>query len=31
MLTADIDLPRARDKRINSRNDLFTDRRPNLY
>jgi len=31
LLTAECDLPRARDKRINSRNDLFTDRRPNLY
>ena len=31
VLTADCDLPRARDKRINSRNDLFTDRRPGLY
>jgi predicted amidohydrolase len=31
VLTADCDLSRARDKRINSRNDLFTDRRPDLY
>ena len=31
LLTADCDLPRARDKRINSRNDLFADRRPGLY
>jgi predicted amidohydrolase len=31
VLTADCDLPRARDKRINSRNDLFADRRPGLY
>lgn len=31
LLTAECDLPRARDKRINSRNDLFTDRRPDLY
>jgi hypothetical protein len=31
LLTADCDLPRARDKPINSRNDLFADRRPTLY
>jgi 5-aminopentanamidase len=31
VLTAAIDLPRARDKRISERNDLFTDRRPDLY
>ena len=31
MLTADCDLSRARDKRINTRNDLFADRRPELY
>jgi predicted amidohydrolase len=31
VLTADCDLPRARDKRINTRNDLFADRRPDLY
>jgi 5-aminopentanamidase len=31
VLTADCDLPRARDKRINTRNDLFADRRPELY
>jgi predicted amidohydrolase len=31
VLTAGCDLPRARDKRINSRNDLFADRRPDLY
>jgi predicted amidohydrolase len=31
VLTADCDLVRARDKRINSRNDLFADRRPDLY
>jgi predicted amidohydrolase len=31
LLAADCDLARARDKRINSRNDLFADRRPGLY
>ncbi len=31
VLVADCDLPAARDKRINSRNDLFRDRRPELY
>jgi predicted amidohydrolase len=31
VLTADCELPRARDKRINSRNDLLADRRPELY
>ena len=31
VLTADCDLSRARDKRINPRNDLFADRRPELY
>ncbi len=31
VLTADCDLPQARDKRINTRNDLFADRRPDLY
>jgi predicted amidohydrolase len=31
VLTADCDLPRARDKTINSRNDLMADRRPDLY
>jgi predicted amidohydrolase len=31
LLTADCDLPQARDKRINSRNDRFADRRPGLY
>jgi predicted amidohydrolase len=31
VLTADCDLPRARDKRLNSRNDLLADRRPLLY
>ncbi len=31
ILTADCDLPRARDKRINARNDLLADRRPELY
>jgi 5-aminopentanamidase len=31
VLTADCDLPRARDKRLNSRNDLLADRRPRLY
>jgi predicted amidohydrolase len=31
VLTADIDLSRARDKRTGERNDLFADRRPALY
>jgi len=31
VLTATIDLPLARDKRISELNDLFTDRRPELY
>ena len=31
MLTAAIDLRLARDKRNSERNDLFTDRRPELY
>jgi 5-aminopentanamidase len=31
VLTATIDLPLARDKRIGELNDLFTDRRPDLY
>ncbi|MDR2985814.1 MAG: carbon-nitrogen hydrolase [Nocardiopsaceae bacterium] len=31
VLTATIDLPTARDKRISELNDLFTDRRPGLY
>ncbi len=31
VLTATIDLRLARDKRISERNDLFTDRRPDLY
>jgi 5-aminopentanamidase len=31
VLTATIDLPQARDKRISELNDLFTDRRPRLY
>ena len=31
VLTATIDLRRARDKRISELNDLFTDRRPDLY
>jgi predicted amidohydrolase len=31
VLTATIDLSRARDKRISERNDLFADRRPDLY
>jgi 5-aminopentanamidase len=31
VLTAECELPRARDKRINSRNDLLADRRPDLY
>ena len=31
VLTAAIDLPLARDKRISELNDLFTDRRPELY
>jgi predicted amidohydrolase len=31
VLTAAIDLRQARDKQISERNDLFTDRRPDLY
>jgi predicted amidohydrolase len=31
LLAADCDLARARDKHINSRNNLFADRRPGLY
>jgi len=31
VLVADCDLARARDKRLNDRNDLFADRRPELY
>lgn len=31
VLTATIDLRQARDKRISDRNDLFTDRRTDLY
>jgi 5-aminopentanamidase len=31
VLTADCDLPRARDKRTSPNNDLFADRRPDLY
>ena len=31
ILSADCDLLRARDKRINARNDLLADRRPELY
>jgi 5-aminopentanamidase len=31
VLTATVDLRRARDKRIGELNDLFTDRRPDLY
>jgi predicted amidohydrolase len=31
VLVADCDLPAARDKRINEHNDLFGDRRPELY
>jgi predicted amidohydrolase len=31
LLTADCDLPRARDKRVSKRNDLLADRRPELY
>jgi len=31
VLTAACDLSRSRDKRINANNDLFTDRRPELY
>lgn len=31
VLTATVDLRRARDKRNSERNDLFTDRRPELY
>jgi hypothetical protein len=31
VLTATIDFPLARDKRISELNDLFTERRPDLY
>jgi predicted amidohydrolase len=31
VLTAEIDLRQARDKRVTSHNDLFGDRRPDLY
>ncbi|MBV9380868.1 MAG: hydrolase [Streptosporangiaceae bacterium] len=31
LLTADCDLPRARDKTLNANNDLLADRRPELY
>jgi len=31
MLTADLDLALARDKKLNQYNDLFRDRRPDLY
>ena len=31
VLLADCDLARARDKRLNDHNDLFADRRPELY
>ncbi len=31
LLTADCDLPEARDKRVSERNDLLADRRPELY
>ena len=31
VLVADCDLSRARDKRLNDRNDLLADRRPELY
>jgi len=31
VLTATIDFRLARDKRISELNDLFTDRRPDLY
>ena len=31
LLTAAINLRQARDKQISERNDLFTDRRPDLY
>ena len=31
VLTADCDLPRARNKRVSERNDLLADRRPELY
>lgn len=31
LLTADLDLSRARDKRLNERNDVHGDRRPELY
>ncbi|HEX2504643.1 MAG TPA: hypothetical protein VHK22_00405 [Gaiellaceae bacterium] len=30
-ITAECDLPRARDKAWNERNDVFADRRPELY
>ena len=31
LLTASVNLRQARDKQISARNDLFTDRRPELY
>jgi predicted amidohydrolase len=31
LLTADLDLALARDKKLNLYNDLFRDRRPDLY
>ncbi|HET9970880.1 MAG TPA: nitrilase-related carbon-nitrogen hydrolase [Streptosporangiaceae bacterium] len=31
LLTAECDLPRARNKRVSERNDLLADRRPELY
>ena len=31
VLTAACDLPRARDKTVSKHNDLFADRRPELY
>ncbi len=31
LLVADLDLPRARDKALNERNDVFADRIPDLY
>ena len=31
VLLTDCDLARARDKRLNDHNDLFADRRPELY
>jgi predicted amidohydrolase len=31
VLTADCDLPRAKNKRVSERNDLLADRRPELY